>query len=262
MNTNLTNKRALVCGGSKGIGFATAKELAKLGAEIILLSRSEENLKDAIQDINKINGLQNRYIIADVSDTAHMKQQVSQVLASAGSVHILINNGGGPPGGMIVDAKADEFIAAFQAHLIAAHSLAQLLMPGMREAGYGRIINIVSTSVRQPIIGLGVSNTIRGSIASWSKTMSTELAPHGITVNNILPGTTMTGRLTDIMNGIVDRTDLSEEEVKNQFLSQIPMGRFAEVEEVAVVAAFLASPAASYVTGVSLPVDGGKIRSI
>lgn len=262
MNINLNNKRALVCGGSKGIGFATAKELAGLGAEIIVLSRSEENLKSAIQEIDAINELENSYIVADVSDTANLKDQVSQVLATASPIHILINNGGGPPGGMIVDAKADQFIAAFQAHLIAAHSLAQLLIPQMKEAGFGRIINIVSTSVRQPITGLGVSNTIRGSIASWSKTMSTELALHGITVNNILPGTTKTGRLTEIMKGIEDRSDLSEDEVRNQFLSQIPMGRFAEVEEVAATAAFLASPAASYITGVSLPVDGGKIRSI
>lgn len=262
MNINLSNKSALVCGGSKGIGFATAKELAGLGAKIIILSRSEENLKAAIQEIDAINGLENQYIVADVSDTAYLKDQVGQALESAGAIHILINNGGGPPGGMIVDAKADQFIAAFKAHLIAAHSLVQLLAPKMREAGYGRIINIVSTSVRQPILGLGVSNTIRGSIASWSKTMSIELAPDGITVNNILPGTTKTGRLTEIMKGIEHASDLSKDEVTNQFLSQIPMGRFAEVEEVAAAAAFLASPAASYITGVSLPVDGGKIRSI
>jgi len=262
MNINLTGKRALVCGGSRGLGLASAKELASLGAEIILLSRTESKLQIALEEINPLNNLSNSIIPCDVSDIDALKKSIKNEIAANGPIHILINNSGGPAAGLIQDATPDQFLAAFNAHIIASHTLAKLLIPGMKADHYGRIINMVSTSVRQPISGLGVSNTIRGSMASWSKTLSAELAPSGITVNNILPGATNTERLEEIWDKRQQMFNQSLEEVKADMVAEVPMNRFADPEEIAAAVAFLASPAASYITGVSLPVDGGKIKSI
>jgi len=262
MNLNLKNYRALVCGGSQGLGLASAKELAILGAEIILLSRSEEKLKLAAAELETTDGQSHSYISCDMSDTAKLQSVICQELTSNGDIHIFINNTGGPPGGKIQDANSAELSNAFASHIVAGHTIAKELIPGMTTAGYGRIINIVSTSVRQPIPGLGVSNTIRGSMASWSKTLSGELAHLGITVNNVLPGTTNTQRLTDILTKKAESLNLSLEEMTALMLKEVPMNRIAEPEEIAGAVAFLASPAASFITGVSLPVDGGKIKSI
>jgi len=261
MNTNLNHKTALVCGGSKGLGYATAVELAKLGARVILLARTKALLEERTEALDKLNGKENLFLCVDMHNTDDLSQKVSTLLESM-QIDILINNTGGPKGGLIVEAQTEQFLQAITMHLIANHSLAKLLIPGMKKRGYGRIINIVSTSVRQPIPGLGISNTIRGSIASWSKTLSNELASSGITVNNILPGTTKTERLSEIIKSQQSLHGLSEEQVHQKMLNEIPMGRYAEPGEIAVVVAFLASPAGSYITGTSIPVDGGKIKSI
>lgn len=261
MNLNLKNKRALVCGGSKGLGFGAATELAKMGAQVTLLARSEAVLKEAVLSLNALNGLVNNYVVVDMNDSAELKTKVTSLLKE-GPIHILINNSGGPAGGDLQNATAEQLMKAFQTHIIAAHIITQAVVPGMKASDYGRIINIVSTSVRQPIAGLGVSNTIRGAMASWSKTLSAELANSGITVNNILPGTTKTERLANILASKQSLYNLSPEEANQSMLDEIPMGRFAEVDEISGLISFLASPAGSYITGTSIPVDGGKIKSI
>lgn len=261
MNLNLKGKTALVCGASRGLGYGAAIELAKLGAEVILLARSQKRLQENVKRLNRINKKKNSYIVADLRNAIAVRDSIKEYLAKK-PIHILINNAGGPPVGNIVKANATALSDAFNLHVLASHTITQAVLPSMKKAKYGRVINIVSTSVRQPISNLGVSNTIRGAMASWAKTLSGELAKSGVTVNNILPGTTKTERIDELLAGEVTKQKISKREAKAQMIAQIPMGRFAEVEEIASVIAFLASPAASYITGTSIPVDGGKIKSI
>lgn len=262
MNLILTGKNALVCGGSKGLGEASAIELAKLGANVTLLSRNAEKLKVTLQNLDTSKGQNHDFLQADFSEGIELLKVKIDLLLSEKNIHILINNTGGPAGGKIQDATNEQFQTAFHNHLLISHALTNWLKSGMIADNYGRIINIVSTSVRQPIDGLGVSNVTRGAMASWAKTLSKELAPLGITVNNILPGTTSTSRISEILNYRAKANNISFEAAKNAMISQIPFGRFAAPEEIGSVVAFVASPAASYITGASIPVDGGKIRSI
>lgn len=262
MNLDLTGKRAFVGGGSKGIGLASAQELALLGCSITLASRSEEDLKAAIKTLDDSKAQKHNFLVVDYSNLIDLEKQVKSHLQSIENFHILINNTGGPAGGAITHAQGEEFISAFNNHLLANHLLAQLCLPGMREDGYGRIINIISTSVKIPLNGLGVSNTIRGAVASWAKTMANELGVDGITVNNVLPGATGTDRLSSIIQNKAAKQMKAEKEVADQMRSIIPMKRFAEPHEVGAFVAFLASPAAAYITGTSTPVDGGRTGSI
>lgn len=261
MNLSLTGKRAVVCGSTQGIGLAIAKELAVLGASCTLLARNESSLKEAVECLSATEGQQHHYLIADFSKPEELKKAVNDY-AEKEAVHILINNTGGPASGPITDAAEEAFLAAFQQHLICNQILAKAFIPSMKRNGYGRIINIISTSVRIPLKNLGVSNTIRGAVASWAKTMANELGAFQITVNNILPGATKTGRLSALVNVTAEKTGTSVEAVEQHMVAEIPMQRFADPSEVAAVAAFLASPAASYVNGVSIPVDGGRTGSI
>jgi 3-oxoacyl-[acyl-carrier protein] reductase len=262
MNLQLLGKHALVCGASQGIGRATAHELAALGADVTLLARSATALEKAVADLPRINSAQKHgYIVADMSDHGALRGQVEAV-ANNGAVNILINNTGGPPGGPAHSAKADEFLSAFNLHLIAAQTILQAVLPGMQGSGYGRIINVISTSVKEPIRNLGVSNTIRGAVASWSKTLASELGPFGITVNNVLPGYTRTQRLDQILADRAKATGNTEEKVAEGMLATVPLRRFAEASEIASVIAFLASPAAGYINGINVPVDGGRMQSL
>ena len=261
MNLDLKGKNALVCGSSKGIGRAIATELAELGANITLTARNEDTLMDALKELDKSHGQKHDFILADFSKPGELKELINHQLRDT-SYQVLINNTGGPSPGNIVDATAEQFEAAFRNHLICNHLLATLLIPGMKRSGYGRIINIISTSVKIPIRGLGVSNTIRAAVANWSKTMSNELAPFGITVNNVLPGSTATERLQEVIRGIAQKTGRNFDEAEKAWIDEIPMQRFADPSEVAAAAAFLASPAASYITGINLPVDGGRTGSL
>lgn len=258
MDLNLTNRCALVCGSTQGIGKAIAVELAQLGANVVLAARDEEKLEATLLELDSSQGQQHDYVVADFADPYELNVKVQAYLAQQPTVHILVNNTGGPPGGPITEAISDEFISAFHQHLIANHLLAKAVIPGMKTAGYGRIINVISTSVKQPLQGLGVSNTIRGAVASWAKTMANELGPFGITVNNVLPGSTKTGRIDAIIESKAQKTGLSKEEVQQQMEAEIPARRFAEPAEVAAAAAFLATPAAAYINGINVPVDGGR----
>ncbi|MBK9256139.1 MAG: SDR family oxidoreductase [Saprospiraceae bacterium] len=261
MNINLKGKNALVCGSSKGIGKASAAALASLGANVTLVSRSTDLMMDAMNEMDKTKGQQHNFLVADFTDTEDLKKKVKG-LVSLKTIHILVNNTGGPPGGALLNAQPEDFLQAYNNHLICNHLLAGLVIPGMKKDGYGRIINIISTSVKIPLKGLGVSNTTRGAVASWSKTLANEIASFGITVNNVLPGATATERLDNIIAAKSDKTGQSKESVILDMQEEIPMGRFGTAQEIASAVAFLASPAAAYITGINLPVDGGRTGSL
>jgi len=262
MNLDLSGKTALVCGSTQGIGKASAIELAKLGANIVLVARNEESLRTTLKELDSSKGQQHHFITADFQLPAGMKGKVENFATTQGPIHILVNNTGGPPSGAIVNAKVEEFLQAFNNHLVCNHILVQALVEGMKKEKYGRIINVISTSVKVPLKNLGVSNTIRAAVANWSKTLANELAPFGITVNNVLPGATLTSRLQNIIDNKSKNTGESLNKIKEEMESEIPLGRFAEASEIANAVAFLASPAAAYITGINLPVDGGRTGSL
>lgn len=261
MDLSLKGKKALVCGGSGGIGLASAIELSLLGAECTLLARNPEKLDAAVRQLDTAANQRHSWRLADFAHPEEVGDAVSGLLKE-GVFHILVNNTGGPAGGPVIEANAGAFLDAFKQHLICNQLLAQALVPGMRSAGYGRIINIISTSVKAPIRNLGVSNTTRWAVAAWSKTLATELAGSGITVNNVLPGSTLTGRLKFLFRAMAEQRNIRPEVIEKEWLAEIPMGRFGEAKEIAAMVAFLASPAAAYVTGASIPVDGGRTPGI
>lgn len=259
MNLSLLGKNALVGGASAGIGRAVAIELAALGANVTLLARTEKNLQDALSMLDTTQGQQHSYLAVDYTNHDAL---LSAVRTLNHPVHILVNNTGGPPGGPITEADPAAFLAAFQQHLVANQLLAREVLPGMKDAGFGRIVNVISTSVKEPLDNLGVSNTTRWAVAGWAKTWANEAGKFGVTVNNVLPGYTRTGRLDEIMEKRAAATGQTTEAVAEMFKSHVPARRFAEPGEVAAAVAFLASPAAAYINGVNLPVDGGRTKSM
>jgi 3-oxoacyl-[acyl-carrier protein] reductase len=261
MNLSLQGKTALICGSTQGIGLAIAEELALLGANCILMARDETALKESVRVLSTDAGQLHQHIVADFTMPDVVRSAISDFVSNH-PIHVLVNNTGGPPAGPIIEAVEEEFLNTFSQHLICNHILVKAVVPSMKAEGYGRIINIISTSVRIPLKNLGVSNTIRGAVASWAKTMSNELGQFNITVNNVLPGFTRTQRLQSLINSIAKRNKVSIEIIEGNMQEEVPMKRFAEASEIAAVAAFLASPAASYVNGVSIPVDGGRTGSI
>ena len=262
MNLDLTGKTALVCGSTQGIGKAAAIGLAGLGASVILMARNEDSLKQTVKDLDSTLGQNHSYLVADFSKPEQVKSAIEKRLSAGGVIHILVNNTGGPPGGPITTAETTEFLSAFTNHLLCNQILAQAVLPGMKKASYGRIINIISTSVKIPLKGLGVSNTIRAAVGNWSKTWSMEVAQFGITVNNVLPGATSTQRLQSILTNKAEKTGKTVADAESEMIKEIPMGRFAAPEEVANAILFLASPAAAYITGINIPVDGGRTGSL
>ena len=261
MNLSLKGKNAVVCGSTQGIGLAIATELALSGANCTLIARNQEALKKVIGDLDTSLGQRHGYLIADFSKPGEVRTTIEEHVKDH-TVHILINNTGGPPAGMIMDAMEEDFLKAFNQHLVCNHILTKACVPSMKKEGYGRIINIISTTVRIPLKNLGVSNTIRGAVASWAKTMANELGQFNITVNNLLPGNIDTQRLDFVIDASAKSANVSRDKVEQAMKNEIPMKRFGEPAEIAAVAAFLASPAGSYVSGVSIPVDGGKTGSI
>ncbi|WP_413293335.1 SDR family oxidoreductase [Bdellovibrio sp. HCB185ZH] len=255
---DLQGKTALVCGASQGIGEATAKLLAERGARIIAVARNEEKLKNLMQTLK--GGPGHKYFVLDLADTDALKKILPDIAKE--NVQILINNSGGPKGGPLLEASIEEFETPFKAHLQAAHLMVQTVVPSMRKAQYGRIVNIISTSVKNPIPGLGVSNTVRGAMANWSKTLAGELGPYGITVNNMLPGYIRTGRIESLMGAAAQKSGNSVDEIEEQWIKTIPAGRIGDPLEAAEGIAFLVSPAASYINGINLPIDGGRTPSL
>ena len=261
MNLDLNHKNALVGGGSQGIGLATAKELASMGANVTLLARNPVTLQEALKSLDTSRGQVHHYVEADFSDARGLAKTLSEKLPNA-QFNILVNNTGGPPAGPAHTATLEEFQQAFNNHLLCNQVLLQFVLEGMKASGYGRIVNVISTSVKQPLDNLGVSNTIRGAVANWAKTLSNELAAFGITVNNVLPGATLTGRLTGLAERKAAQHGTTPQDVLHEMAEEVPMRRVAQPEEVAAAIAFLCSPAASYINGINLPVDGGRTKSL
>ena len=260
MKLNLKNKNALVCGSTQGIGKASAIGLAEEGVNVTLIARNEERLKKVISELpNKGN---HNYIVADFSNPKDLKEKVSNYISKNHGFHILINNTGGPRSGSILTASLEDFENAFTQHLKCNHVLAQATIPFMKQEGFGRIINVISTSVKEPIPGLGVSNTIRNAVGNWSKTLSIEVGALGITVNNVLPGFTDTERLSEIISIKAKQAGTSLEEMAEIMKNYTPAKRFAKPEETANAIVFLASEAASYINGINVPVDGGRTKSL
>jgi len=259
MEQALQHKTALVGGASKGIGHAAAMALAQQGARIVALARTERLLQELMA---QLPGQGHAYIIANAQTPAALGQAVNQWVQANGPIHVWVNNTGGPAPGPLAQAQPQVLANAFDMHLVAAQYVLQALLPGMQQEGFGRIINIISTSVKAPIPGLGVSNTIRGAMASWAKTLATELGPHGITVNNILPGYTDTERLQSLLQNKAQQAGTSPEQVSTQMQAQIPAQRFGLPQETAAAITFLASPAAAYISGINLPVDGGRLPNL
>ncbi|RLD29799.1 MAG: short-chain dehydrogenase [Bacteroidetes bacterium] len=260
MNLNLNNKNALVCGSTQGIGKATAMALAAEGVKVTLVARDKEKLKQVLSELPSQRN--HNYIIADFFNPEDLKNKVSSFIKEHHGFHILINNTGGPRSGAILTATLEEFENTFTQHLKCNHILAQATVPFMKEQKYGRIINVISTSVKEPIEGLGVSNTIRNAVGNWSKTLSFEIGAFGITVNNILPGFTDTERLNEIINVKAKKAGTSIEEMTKIMKNYTPAKRFAQPEETANAIVFLASEAASYINGINLPIDGGRTKSL
>jgi len=262
MKFDFSKMRALVCGSTKGMGKAAAFQFAELGAEVILVARNKELLKETIAKLPALKNQNHHFICADFSEPDSLEKGINDIVAKGNPVHILVNNTGGPPPGELVNSNPERFYQGFSQHVICNQILAKAVIPGMKKNKYGRIINIISTSVKQPIKGLGVSNTIRGAVASWAKTLSNEVAPFGITVNNILPGATNTGRLTSLFQNIAKEKNMSPEKIKEEWVQMIPAGRICEPEEIANAIIFLASPFAAYINGINLPVDGGRLSCL
>lgn len=259
MNIDLTGKNALVCGASRGIGRAIAVALAESGANVTIVARNEKSLLEVLASLDSKKSQEHDYLSIDF----HNSKETEQILHShKRNYHILINNAGGPKSGKVSEAEIEDFENAFKIHLHTSHLLTKVVMPFMKLEKYGRIINVISTSVKIPIAGLGVSNTVRGAMASWAKTISNELGSCGITVNNILPGFTDTDRLRELIAARAIVSGTSEEIIEKEMKASVPAGRFADPNEIASVACFLASPLAGYVNGISIRVDGGKTGAI
>lgn len=258
MNIDLKGKTALICGATKGIGRAIAQSFAESGAQIVALARNENELKELVKNLPNTG---HSYLCVDLSQHQELSNKVTTLLQTK-SIDILINNSAGPKPGPVTEANEEDFMAAFNQHILAAQVITKVLLPSMKKKKFGRIINIVSTSVRCPIPGLGVSNTIRGAMASWSKTLATEVASSGITVNCILPGYTMTERLKQLIEYKAKLNNHSYQNEENNWRSEVPAGRFAEPKEIASFAHYLCSDLAGYITGTAIPVDGGKTPSL
>jgi 3-oxoacyl-[acyl-carrier protein] reductase len=259
MNISLKNKYALVCGGSKGIGLASAIELSKLGCNVTLLARNPDSLGEAIKQLDKSQGQIHRFISVDQSNP----KEVSKRLSTIGQgFHILVLNSGGPKGGRMIDASLEDLQIGFDSLLLSNQVIVKHSFEYMKKADFGRIINIISIGLKEPIVGLGVSNTIRGAVGNWSKSLAYELGPHGITVNNILPGYTMTDRLSKLMDSRAQDRNMDVDALIETYVEQIPAKRLATPDEIGNVVAFIATPAAGYINGINLPVDGGYLKSL
>ncbi|GAB5465266.1 MAG: SDR family oxidoreductase [Candidatus Kapaibacteriales bacterium] len=257
-----SNYNALVCGASEGIGYHTAKELAEMGFSVTVLSRTESKLVSLTRELKKIDENAEHDYLATNLDGSEKLDSAIEELSKKRDYSVIINNNAGPKAGPLAEANTSELIDGFNSHIISAHILLRHLLPGMKRSGYGRIVNVISTSVKAPIAGLGVSNTIRGAMGNWAKTLATELGPFGITVNNVLPGFTATGRLESLIKGKSLKQDATIAEIENQMKSTIPLRRFAEPEETAAAIGFLVSKSAAYINGINIPVDGGRLQSL
>jgi 3-oxoacyl-[acyl-carrier protein] reductase len=258
----LNNRVALVAAASKGLGFAAARELAREGARVFLCSRDEARASEAARRIHDETGATVAGIAADVTDAPAIERFVALAREQAGRIDILVTNAGGPPTSTFADADLDMFRRAFELNAMSAIRLAKLVLPEMRAQKWGRIVNITSISVKQPIDGLLFSNMMRAGLTGWAKTVSNEVAPDNVTVNNVAPGYTLTERQDELAESRARALGKTKEEMIELWASQAPIKRLADPQEIGAAIAFLASERASYITGVTLPVDGGWVKSL
>lgn len=261
MNTGLKGRVALICGASRGLGLACAEKLAVEEVKVILLSRNKDILSERVSKLNS-KGIKAQFISADLSIIEEIPAIVKKAESFWGNVDILINNAGGPPSGPNLSFNADVWIHSFRQNFLSAEELTKLLIPAMAESRWGRIINLTSITVKQPVKDLILSNSIRMAVIGWAKTLSLEFAAAGVTINNIATGYTLTERINELAAVKAEQSGRDAEEVIEEMASKIPMKRMAKPEEIASAVAFLASDAASYITGVTLPVDGGYIAGV
>lgn len=262
MSFQLQGKNALVSGSTDGIGKAVAIVLAEMGANVTLLSRNETKLKAVLSLLSKEGTQRHDYLVGDFFEAEAVGQTVRNYLEKEDKhFDILINNTGGPPTGLLIEKTGMDLLKYMGQHLHCFHELVQAVVPAMKANRDGRIINITSNAAKQPLPNMGISNTVRGAISNWSKTLANELG-NGITVNCILPGPTDTKELRDIIAGKAKKSGRNIEDVYKVLHSKVPLGRLAEPREIANVVAFVASPLASFVNGINLVVDGGKTGSV
>ncbi len=262
-NLAFNNKNIFIGGSTNGIGWESAKLFAKYGGNLTLVARNENLLLQRLQELPNNGNQHHQYIVADFSDPENLETILNEfVVKNPVKYDVLINNTGGPPSGQLEKASTEELLSAFNLHLISFHKILGCLLQGMKSREAGSIINIISTSVKQPLNGLGVSNTIRGAVANWAKTLANELGGYNITVNNVLPGATNTGRLKEIIKNKAQKLNLQESAIEKQMADQVPLKRIAEPIEVANAVVFLASDNARYISGINLPVDGGRTKSL
>lgn len=262
MDLGLRDRVAVVAAASKGIGYASALELAREGARVFLCSRDEARASAAARRIHEETGTAVAGIAADVTDEAAAERFVALAREQTGRIDILVTNAGGPPASTFDQTDLEMLRKAFELNALSAIRLAKLVLPGMREQKWGRIINITSISVKQPVEGLLLSNTVRAGLTGWAKTVATEVAADNVTVNNVAPGYTLTERQNDLAEARSRALGVPKDEVIATWATQSPMRRIGRAEEIAAAVAFLASERASYITGVTLQVDGGWIRSL
>jgi 3-oxoacyl-[acyl-carrier protein] reductase len=262
MDLGIKDRVALVAAASRGIGYAAAHELAREGARVFLCSRDGGRASDAAGKIHQETGADVAGIAADVTNGTDVERFVRLALERAGRVDICVTNAGGPPATTFDTTDSEMFRDAFELNALSAIRLAKLVLPGMRERKWGRIVNVTSISVKQPVDGLLLSNTVRAGLTSWAKTVSNDVAADGVTINNVAPGYTLTERQDELAIARGKALGKSKEEMIAMWASQTPAHRIAAPEEIAAAIAFLASERASYITGVTLQVDGGWTRGL
>ena len=262
MDLGLEGKVAFVAAASKGLGRAVAEELAAEGASLVLCARNAETLNLVSKQIAKTSGVSVLPVAADVSEAEEVAKAVQSGIEKFGRIDILVTNAGGPPSGRFDDLSREMWENATRLTLNSVLELTRAVLPGMKERKWGRILNITSITVKQPVDNLMLSNSLRAAVTGFARTLANEVATHGITVNNILPGYTRTERVEELAKAAAEREGISAAEANAKWEAEIPMGRLGEPGEFAALAAFLVSERASYITGTSIPVDGGWIRSL
>ena len=262
MDLGLKGKVALIAASSQGLGFAVARELAAEGASLVMCSRKQESIDRAASAIRDETGADVLPLAADVSISEDISRMIAAGVDRFGKIDILVTNSGGPPAGPFESTTRESWDDAVRILLHSVIEMSRLVLPGMKERGWGRILNITSIASKQPVDNLMLSNAVRAGLTGFSKTLANEVAPFGVTVNNILPGYTRTERLDELMDFLSAKEGISADDVRDRWKAEIPMRRLGDPKEFAAVAAFLCSERASYVTGSSIAVDGGWIRGL
>lgn len=262
MDLGLAGRVALVAASSRGLGRAVAEEFAAEGAHVVMCARGEEALAEGAASVRERGDGEVEAIVADLSEEEGLARVVAGALDRFGRVDVLVNNAGGPPAGPFEAHSLEAWRAALRLNLESALELTRAVLPGMKERGWGRIVNITSIAVKEPVDGLILSNSVRAAVTGFARTLANEVAPFGVTVNNALPGYTRTDRLQELADAISSRTGIPREEVEANWEAAIPMGRLGEPREFAALVVFLASDRASYITGRSITVDGGRTRGL